>query len=103
MNKAPLLVIFSLCAQMLFAQTDKLDSLILLRMQETNTPGVSALILKNGIPVWEKNYGLARIATNKPVTDSTVFILSSVSQTILCAAVMQAWEDSLLSLDLDIN
>jgi len=96
-------IIYTLIGQAASAQNTNLDTLILLRMQETNTPGVSAVILKKGIPVWEKNYGLARISNNINVKDSTIFFLSSVSQTILCAAVMKEWEDSLLSIDVDIN
>ena len=38
-----------------------------------------------------------------PVSDSTMFMLASVSKTVTATALMQLWEQDLIDLDEDIN
>jgi len=66
-------------------------------------PGMQAGILHDGELVWKGNWGLASIEENKPVTDSTVFRLLSVSKTFVGTAMMKMVEDGLIDLNGDIN
>jgi CubicO group peptidase (beta-lactamase class C family) len=82
----------------------QLDSIINATMSVHNIPGLSALIIKkeSGI-VWKRNYGYANVAQNKAVEDTTLFLLASISKTILATAVMQFWEADSFDLDDPIN
>ncbi len=60
--------------------------------QGANVPGLSVCVLKNGKLYWVHHYGLANIAENIPVNDSSVFYLASVSKTVVQTACMQLWE-----------
>jgi len=80
-----------------------LDSIIVNTMQTGHIPGLQALIVKQNEIVWSNNYGYANIALNRPVEDSTLFFLASVTKTIVATAIMQLWEDGLFDLDDNIN
>ena len=73
------------------------------RYYEEAAPTISDIILKKGIPVWAHNYGTARIDEKKKVDDSTIFMLASVSKTIVSVAAMKAWEQGYFQLDNDIS
>ncbi len=66
-------------------------------------PGMQAGILHDGELVWKGNWGMASIEEGKPVTDSTVFRLLSVSKTFVGTAIMKLVEDGLIDLNGDIN
>jgi len=72
-------------------------------MQTYHIPGVAACVTKGGEIVWTGAYGYANFEQNIPVTDSTLFILCSISKTIVGTAVMQLCEDDSFALDDDIN
>ena len=80
-----------------------LDSFILATMNSYHIPGVQACIVKGDRVIWKGAYGYANIAQNRPVTDSTLFYLASVSKTVTATALMQLWEQGLFNLDDDIN
>ena len=73
------------------------------RMNIYHWPGTQVGILHNAKPVWKKNYGMANIELSRPVTDSTVFRLFSVSKTFSCPAIMQFVEAGQIDLNGDIN
>ena len=81
----------------------ELDSMIEVIRVENNVVGVSACIVKNDGVFWQGQYGLANIEENRPVTDSTVFMLASVSKPVTATALMQLYEDGLIGLDDDLN
>lgn len=82
----------------------QLDSIIIATMSSNHIPGLSALITKkDGGIVWKRNYGYANVAQNKEVEDTTLFLLASISKTILATAVMQFWEADSFNLDDPIN
>ena len=64
-----------------------------------NTPGLSTVIVKGGEIVWLNHYGLADVGLGKPVTDSTVFLLASISKLFTSTAVVQLMETGQLQLD----
>ncbi len=99
--RLPMLFIFTI--KISTAQVINIDSILQAAMTEKHVPGLSALILKKGIPVWQNNYGYARIEDSIPVTENTMFMLASISKTFISTAVMHAFEDGGINLDGDIN
>ena len=80
-----------------------LDSILMETMDIRHIPGMQVRIVKKGEIDWNKNYGLADVALNKPVTDSTIFLAPAIPYTIAATAIMQLWEDGLFALDDNIN
>ncbi len=82
----------------------ELDSLIISAMNTIHIPGLAALITtkEDGI-MWKRNYGFADVTSNQPVEDSTLFIIASISKTIVATAIMQFWEADSFDLDDNIN
>ena len=80
-----------------------LDNSILGEMSTEKIPGMSTLIVKEGEIVWIESYGFADIENNIPVTDSTVFLMASVSKVFTGTSLMQLHENGQIDLDEDIN
>ena len=80
-----------------------IDSYIELQMETNHIPGLSACIVKDGEIDWTGSYGQAIIEDRIEVTETTLFMLASISKTVTGIAVMQLWEDGLFDLDEDIN
>ncbi|MCY7409900.1 MAG: serine hydrolase [Chitinophagales bacterium] len=102
-NFLRLSMLFLFTIKIATAQVINIDSILQAAMFEKHVPGLSALILKKGIPVWQNNYGYARIEDSIPVTENTMFMLASISKTFISTAVMHAFEDGGINLDADIN
>jgi CubicO group peptidase (beta-lactamase class C family) len=81
----------------------QLDLFIRETMSSHNIAGLSACVIKNGSVAWHKNYGYADVSENVATSDSTLFLIASISKTFVTTAVMQLWEDNLFQLDDDIN
>lgn len=79
------------------------DQVILDEMNSEKLPGVATVIVKDGEIVWLQAYGLADVQNNIPVSDSTIFMLASISKVFTGTSVMQLYEDGLINLDEDIN
>ena len=58
-----------------------------LRMQ-SKIPGMVAGIEKDGQIIWTKSYGYENIETGKPVTNSTIFHLASLTKTFASTVIM---------------
>ena len=80
-----------------------LDEYITGEMEAEHFPGVATVIVKNGEIVWLKCYGFADIENGITVTDSTQFLLASMSKLFTGTATMQLKEDGMLQLNNDIN
>ena len=64
--------------------------------QESNIPGMAGGIVRDGQVIWTKSYGFANVALQKPVTNSTIFHLASLTKTFASAVIVKlADEDSL--------
>ncbi len=83
--------------------TSAIDSLITLILEDYHVAGVSTSVIRNNNIVWNRSYGFANIEKWIPVTDTTAFMLASVSKTITGAALLKLWEQGLFYLDDDIN
>jgi len=66
-------------------------------------PGVSVAVVRTDDVVWARGYGLANIWRGEPVRPSTLFMLASISKTVIATAVMQAVERAQFGLDDDVN
>jgi CubicO group peptidase (beta-lactamase class C family) len=114
-NCTRLCVVFALCAAAALtarvpaappdfgAVPSSLDSFILAQMRRSHTPGLSALIVKDGAIAWQRAYGFRDAAATSPVTSDTLFELASISKTVLSVAVMQLVEQGKLALDGDVS
>ena len=80
-----------------------LDSIILAYKNSLSIPGIATLIIKDNEVVWNKNYGYRNLQYQLPVEDSTIFLMVSISKTILATAVMQLWENGMIDLEKNIN
>jgi CubicO group peptidase (beta-lactamase class C family) len=72
-------------------------------MNQNRIPGVSACVVRDSVIEWAGSYGYANFATSQAVTDSTLFMLASVSKTFTGLALLQLWEAGRFDLDDDIN
>ena len=72
-------------------------------MHEARVPGLAACIMDPDGVVWSRGFGHANISDERPSTPETVFMLASISKTVMSIAVMQAVEDGLLDLNADVN
>jgi CubicO group peptidase (beta-lactamase class C family) len=81
----------------------RLDSSLIAIMSTNHIPGLAACIVKKDSIVWQGYYGYADISMSRPVTDSTIFYLASISKTITATALMQLYEQGKFQLDDSIN
>jgi CubicO group peptidase (beta-lactamase class C family) len=70
-------------------------------MHAGRLPGLAAAIVTPTETVWSRGYGGANLAHDRHASRATVFMLASVSKTVVSVAVMQAVEAGLLDLDGD--
>lgn len=96
-----LFITFSFATQI--NTSTNIDSIILAKMDQYHFPGLQACIVRDDSIIWKGSYGYANIDSVKPVTDSTLFNLASVSKPVTGTAIMQLWEEGLFDLDDDIN
>ena len=80
-----------------------LDASIVNEMSAQHFPGAVTVIVKDDRIVWMQGYGLADIANAIPVTDTTNFILASVSKLFTGTAAMQLIENDVIDLDDDVD
>jgi CubicO group peptidase (beta-lactamase class C family) len=79
------------------------DTYLQARMNAGKMPGANFVIIKNGKWVWSKSLGSADIAGNKTIDRQTIFMMASVSKTMIVTSIMQLWEQGRIDLDRDIN
>lgn len=79
------------------------DEKISLIMKIAGFPSLATCIIKDNQIVWSKGYGYYDISNQKPATVDTVYILASITKTIVGTAIMQLYEKELFDLDDDVN
>lgn len=79
------------------------DAFIQSEMNTQHFPGVSTVIVKDDKIVWINSYGFADVANTIPVSDTTVFLMASVSKVFTGTAAMQLYENNVINLDGDVN
>ncbi|HMD09903.1 MAG TPA: serine hydrolase [Candidatus Acidoferrum sp.] len=73
------------------------------RMAHYKVPGVSVAFFDHGQIIWTKTYGLADVASKKPVTPETLFQAASISKPVAALAALRLVQDGQLTLDEDVN
>lgn len=73
---------------------DKLFSIF-----SNSTPGCSLVVAQKGEIILEKNYGLANLERNIPITSNTAFRLASLTKPFTAMAIMILKERKLLNFD----
>lgn len=79
--------------------TEKIDSLVIHKMNHYNIPGLSIGIVKNDSVVYTKGYGVNSINSRKMVSENTIFHTGSVSKIFTALAVMNLVKNGQLALD----
>ena len=85
------------------ARRDDLDEAIRSLMRDARVPGLAACVVRDGAIAWSRGYGHANLAHDRRATADGIFMLASISKTVMAVAVMQAVEDGWFGLDTDVN
>ncbi|WP_084050586.1 serine hydrolase domain-containing protein [Aquimarina macrocephali] len=80
----------------------QIDS-IFQKYNNSKTPGIAIGVVKKGELIFSKEYGMANLGYDIPVSDSTVFTLCSVSKQFTVLGLMLLVEKDLISLNDDIR
>jgi CubicO group peptidase (beta-lactamase class C family) len=80
-------------------RSDVIASIVNKARSESDVPGASVAVVKGGDVVQQLNYGVADRASERPVTDSTIFQLASATKVFAGTAVMRLVEEGQLALD----
>jgi CubicO group peptidase (beta-lactamase class C family) len=75
------------------------DDFIRAEMDNRHIPGLSLTVLKDGKVLATKNYGLANLEADTPVTSRTVFKIASLSKTFIADAILLLAQEGKLALD----
>ena len=78
---------------------EKVDSIVINKMNEYNIPGLSIGLVKNDSIIYAKGYGVRSIKTGNLVTENSIFHTASVSKLFTSSAIIKLVNDGLLSLD----
>jgi len=73
------------------------------RMRHYRVPGLSIAFVDNGSISWSKGYGYHSFDSVREVTPQTLFQAASISKPVAALAALSMVEDSLLTLDRDVN
>jgi CubicO group peptidase (beta-lactamase class C family) len=97
-NLALLLVVISFSS--LKAQDFRaIDSIIQLQIQKHNTAGAVGLIIKDGVVLYDKAFGVSNLAQKSPMTPQSIFRIASQTKAIVSVACLQLVESGLIQLD----
>ena len=67
--------------------------------KKSNIPGMVAGIVRDGQVIWTMNYGYENIAQQKPVTNTTIFHLASLTKTFASTVIMQLVKENKIDLN----
>jgi CubicO group peptidase (beta-lactamase class C family) len=76
-----------------------LDSYLEALRQQAGIPGMSAIVLHEGKPVWEKGYGFLNTATRERATPDTPYMVGDMSGTLAAILLLQCVEQRRVGLD----
>jgi CubicO group peptidase (beta-lactamase class C family) len=79
------------------------DQKISVLMKISGFPSLSACIIKDDQIIWSKGYGYYDVSEKKQATIDTIYVLASVTKTVVGTALMQLYEQGLCDLDDDVN
>ena len=76
-----------------------LESYLEALRQQSGIPAMSALVVREGVVVWEKGYGFQNVATRLRATPDTPYLVGDLSQTLAAVLLLQCVEQRRLGLD----
>lgn len=76
-----------------------IDRFITEQMDLGRTPGLALTVSRDGEVVYERGYGYADLATQRPMTERTGVVIGSTTKALTCAAIVQLADKGLLDLD----
>jgi CubicO group peptidase (beta-lactamase class C family) len=80
----------------------KVDELIA-KYNFKNGPGLSVAVLKDGVTVYKKGFGIANLEYRIPITPKTAFQIASVSKQFTAFSILLLEQEGKLSLDDDVR
>lgn len=98
----PALLVF-MQAPSVGAGSERVDSCIAAQMSIRHIPGLALAVIRDGVPVKVKGYGLANIELNVPVSPRTLFQSGSIHKQFTAALVMLLVERGKIKLDEPIS
>ena len=105
---APFFLMTTLCCDTGFGQdeyraaSEKVDQ-IFSKLNKPDSPGAAVVVLKNGVIVHKRGYGMANIEKGTPNTPSTIMEVGSVAKQFTAFAIALLVDQKKLSLDEDIR
>ncbi len=81
----------------------ELDALIEWQMAAGGIPGAAAAIVKDGAIAWIGTYGWADIESDRRVDERTLFLVASISKTMVAVRALQLVEEGRLDLDAPLD
>ena len=72
---------------------------VLMHEYAGSVPGASVLVVRDGLTILERSYGLANLEERTPATSHTNYRLASVSKQFTAAAILLLVEDGRVALD----
>jgi CubicO group peptidase (beta-lactamase class C family) len=79
------------------------DLKIQLLMKLAGFPSLSTCIIKDDQIIWSKGYGYYDRVEQKHASTDTIYIIASITKTIVGTALMQLYDKGLFNLDDDVN
>ncbi len=82
---------------------DTLDVAIQRAFTADGVPGASIVVIEKGRVVFSRSYGVADVATDRPVIANTIFRAGSISKTLTALGIMRLVEQGRLALDSSVH
>ena len=79
------------------------DSKISFLMKYATFPSLSACIINEDEVIWSKGYGYYDIINQKESDTDTIYVIASITKTIVGTCLMQLYDQGLFQLDDDVN
>ena len=77
---------------------DQIDALFA-SLKSSNTPGAAVLVVRNGIPIFRRGYGITDLRTRSPINPATSFRLASFTKQFTAMCIMLLVHDGKLHYD----
>lgn len=81
------------------ARADQVDDYVTAQMSRQHIPGLSLVVLKGGVPVKSKGYGISNLELGTRATPETVYQIGSVSKQFIAAGIVRLVEEGKIRLD----
>ena len=77
----------------------RMDNIFQNAINNKEVPGVAAIVVRNGIIIYHKAFGMADNQSNRALKKDDIFRIASMSKAITSTAVMMLWEEGKFQLD----